>query len=432
MMNSGTPPKLTSATPLNLTSATPKEQLEVLKFGCVDLVSENELLKKLEKSYKEKKQLKIKLGADPTRPDLHLGHTVVLNKLKQFQDFGHKVQFLIGDFTALIGDPTGKNEARPPLAPEVIAENAKTYAYQIFKVLDEAKTEIVYNSHWLQKLTPADFIKLSAQYTVARILERDDFTKRYKGGIPISIHEILYPLFQGYDSVHLHSDLEIGGTDQKFNLLVGRELQKSYGQNEQQCIITVPILEGTDGVNKMSKSLDNYIAIVDSPKDMFGKTMRVSDELMIKYYQLLTDFRAPEIEKLKADLKSGILHPRAAKVNLAKLLIARFHSAAAAVAAEDEFNRIFVEKGLPDVIEEFEIELAKQGPEFKNPIWICQLLKDCGLSPSTSEARRSVKGRAIEFESVKVEDEQLKIELKAGMSFILKNGKKNFRKILVK
>ncbi len=415
-----------------MTSATPKEQLEVLKFGCVDLVSENELLKKLEKSYKEKKPLKIKLGADPTRPDLHLGHTVVLNKLKQFQDFGHKVQFLIGDFTALIGDPTGKNEARPPLAAEVIAENAKTYAYQIFKVLDEVKTEIVYNSHWLQKLSPADFIKLSAQYTVARILERDDFTKRYKGGIPISIHEILYPLFQGYDSVHLHSDLEIGGTDQKFNLLVGRELQKSYGQAEQQCIMTVPILEGTDGVNKMSKSLDNYIAIVDSPKDMFGKTMRVSDELMIKYYQLLADFRAPDIEKLKAELKSGVLHPRAAKVNLAKILIARFHSTTAAVAAEDEFNRIFVDKGLPDVIEEFEIELSKQGPDFKNPIWICQLLKDCGLSSSTSEARRSIKGRAIELESIKIEDEQFKIELKKDSSFILKNGKKNFRKILIK
>ncbi len=415
-----------------MNAATPKEQLEVLKFGCVDLVSENELLKKLEKSYKEKKQLKIKLGADPTRPDLHLGHTVVLNKLKQFQDFGHKVQFLIGDFTALIGDPTGKNEARPPLAAEVIAENAKTYAYQIFKVLDETKTEIVYNSHWLQKLTPVDFIKLSAQYTVARILERDDFTKRYKGGVPISIHEILYPLFQGYDSVHLHTDLEIGGTDQKFNLLVGRELQKSYGLSEQQCVMTVPILEGTDGVNKMSKSLDNYIAIVDSPKDMFGKTMRVSDELMIKYYQLLTDFRATDIEKLKSDLKSGGIHPRAAKVNLAKILIARFHSTAAAVAAEEEFNRIFVDKGLPDVIEEFEIELGKQSPEFKNPIWICQLLKDCGLSPSTSEARRSIKGRAIEIESKKIEDEQFKIELKAGDSFILKNGKKNFRKILIK
>jgi tyrosyl-tRNA synthetase len=254
----------------------PEEQLELIKFGAVDFISEPDFLKKLKKSRDTNKPLKIKLGADPSRPDIHIGHTVVINKLKTLQDLGHQVQFLIGDFTALIGDPSGRNSTRPILTREEIEQNAKTYASQIFKILDPEKTEIVYNSHWLLKLTSIDFIKLSAQYTVARMLERDDFTKRFKANIPISIHEFMYPLCQGYDSVALQTDLELGGTDQKFNLLVGRDLQSSYGV-EPQCILTMPILEGLDGVNKMSKSLDNYIGVNESPKDMFGKTMRVSD-----------------------------------------------------------------------------------------------------------------------------------------------------------
>jgi tyrosyl-tRNA synthetase len=405
-------------------SATPKEQLELLKMGSVDFISETDLLKKLERSYKEKKPLKIKFGADPTRPDLHLGHTVVLNKLRQFQRLGHRVHFLIGDFTALIGDPSGRNETRPPLSPEQIQVNAKTYAEQIFKVLDPEKTDIVYNSHWFHKLTPADFIRLTAQYTVARMLERDDFTKRFKANIPISVHELLYPLCQGYDSVFLQSDVELGGTDQKFNLLVGRELQKSYGQTEQQCVITVPILEGLDGVQKMSKSLDNYIAVVDSPKDMFGKTMRVSDELMYRYYELLTDITPKELETLKADVKSKAKHPRTVKVELAKQLITRFHSTAAAQSAEEEFNRIFVDKGLPNEIPEFKIQKGE-------PIWIAHLMKSAGLAPSTSEATRLIKGRAVEIDGAKVEDEKFKVDLTPGKSFVLKSGKKNFIKVVV-
>jgi tyrosyl-tRNA synthetase len=407
-------------------TATPKEQLELLKMGSVDFISEVEMLKKLEKSAKDKKPLSIKFGADPTRPDLHLGHTVVLNKLRQFQRFGHKVQFLIGDFTAMIGDPTGRNETRPPLSREQIEQNAKTYAEQIFKVLDPERTEIVYNSHWFQKLTPADFIRLTGQYTVARMLERDDFTKRFQSHTPISIHELLYPLCQGYDSVHLKSDVELGGTDQKFNLLVGRELQKSYGQAEQQIVITTPILEGLDGVNKMSKSLDNYIAVVDSPKEMFGKTMRVSDELMLRWYELLTDITPSELTALKASLQSGHKHPREVKVSLAKTLIARFHSSAAADAAEEEFNRIFVEKGLPDEVPEFEMQATGES------VWICALMKTAGLSPSTSEARRLIQGRAVEIDGSKVEDEQLKITLNAGVSMVMKAGKKKFVKVVIK
>lgn len=407
-------------------TATPKEQLELLKMGSVDFIADAEMLKKLEKSAKEQKPLSIKFGADPTRPDLHLGHTVVLNKLRQFQRFGHKVQFLIGDFTAMIGDPTGRNETRPPLSREQIEQNAKTYAEQIFKVLDPERTEIVYNSHWFQHLTPADFIRLTGQYTVARMLERDDFTKRFQSHTPISIHELLYPLCQGYDSVHLKSDVELGGTDQKFNLLVGRELQKSYGQTEQQVVITTPILEGLDGVNKMSKSLDNYIAVVDSPKEMFGKTMRVSDELMLRWYELLTDITPTELAALKDGLKSGQKHPREVKVNLAKILITRFHSQSAAQAAEQEFNRIFVEKGLPDEVPEFEVKATGEA------LWICALMKNAGLAPSTSEAKRLIQGRAVEIDGNKVEDEQLKITMNAGVSMVIKAGKKKFVKVVIK
>lgn len=401
-----------------------RDQVARLKFGTVDFISESDLLVKLDRSLKSKKPLKLKFGADPTRPDLHLGHTVVFNKIRQFQDYGHQVQFLIGDFTAMIGDPTGKNETRPPLSAEEIAQNAKTYAEQVFKVLDESKTEIVYNSHWFQKLNAADFIRLSAQYTVARMLERDDFTKRFRNNTPISMHELLYPLCQGYDSVHLQSDVEFGGTDQKFNLLVGRELQKSYGQKDQQVVVTVPILEGLDGVNKMSKSLDNYISIVDTPKDIFGKTMRVSDDLMFRWYELLTTLTPAQIETLRAEVATERRHPRDVKVDLAKYLVGRFHSLAAAQSAEDEFNRIFKEKGLPDQIDEVQVAAGSIG--------ICQLLTQVGLTPSNGEARRLVQGRAVEIDQVKVEDEKRQLELKTGESFVLRAGKKKYAKVVVK
>ena len=401
----------------------PEEQLELIKFGSVDFISDADFLKKLKKSVATKKPLKIKLGADPSRADIHIGHTVVINKLKTFQDLGHHVQFLIGDFTALIGDPTGKNTTRPILSREEIEENAKTYASQIFKILDPDKTEIVYNSSWLLKLTSIDFIKLTAQYTVARMIERDDFTKRFKSNTPISLHEFMYPLCQGYDSVALQTDIELGGTDQKFNLLVGRDLQASYGQ-EQQCILTMPLLEGLDGVNKMSKSLDNYIGVNESPKDMFGKTMRVSDDLMYRYYELLTDIKPKELEKLKADVASKAKHPREVKVNLAKILVARFHSQTAAQAAEDEFNRIFVDKGMPDQIEEYEVSAQSVG--------LVQLMTMAGMTASNSEATRLITGGGVQIDQQKISDPKLKLDLKSGESFIVKAGKKKFTKIVVK
>jgi tyrosyl-tRNA synthetase len=406
-----------------MTRASAQEQVAQIRLGTVDLINEAELIKKIDKRASEKRPLLVKFGADPTRPDLHIGHTVVLNKIRQFQDFGHHIHFLIGDFTAMIGDPTGKNETRPPLSPEEIQANARTYADQVFRILDPAKTEIVYNSQWFNKLMPADFIRLTAQYTVARMLERDDFTKRFQNHTPISVHELLYPLCQGYDSVFLKSDIELGGTDQKFNLLVGRELQKSYGQAEQQCVLTVPILEGIDGVNKMSKSLDNYIAVVDTAKEMFGKTMRVSDQLMLRWYELLTPITPAELVQLKLDLKEGRKHPRDVKVNLAKFLIERFHSRVAAQQAEDEFNRMFREGGLPDEIEEVRLAAGE-------PVAISNLLKNLNLAPSTSEARRLIKARGVEIDGEKILDENLKFEMKPGQ-YIFKVGKKNFRKVVV-
>lgn len=402
----------------------PQEQLERIKFGAVDVITESELLKKLKKSKETNKPLKIKFGADPTRPDIHLGHTVVINKLKTFQDLGHHIHFLIGDFTAMIGDPSGKSQTRPILTREEIDENAKTYAKQIFKILDPEKTEIVYNSNWFNKLTPVDMIKLSAKYTVARMLERDDFTKRYKSGTPIAIHEFLYPLTQGYDSVALNTDVELGGTDQKFNLLVGRDIQPDYSQ-EPQCILTMPILEGLDGVNKMSKSLDNYISVVDSPKDMFGKTMRVSDELMYRYYELLTDITAPQLVQLKEDVKEGRKHPRDVKVQLAKYFVKRFHSAEQAQQAEDEFNRIFVDKGLPDEIPEYEVFEEKQ-------VSLVSLLAKAGMVSSNSEGSRLIQSGAVQMDNQKVSDPRLKIDLIAKSEILLKAGKKKFVKIKVR
>ena len=401
----------------------PQEQLRQLKKGTVDVVSEKELLEKLEVSYKEKRPLRIKAGFDPTRPDLHLGHTVLLNKMRQFQQLGHHCIFLIGDFTGMIGDPSGRNESRPALTREEVVQNAETYAKQVFKILDPEKTEVAYNSTWMEKFQAHDFVKLSAQYTVARMLERDDFEKRYKSGVAISVHEFLYPLVQAYDSVALESDVELGGTDQKFNILLGRDIQKSYGQ-KPQCIMTVPILEGLDGVQKMSKSYDNYIGVDESPKEMFGKTMRVSDELMMRYYELLTDMDVDGLNKLKEDVDSGAKHPRQAKVELAQTLIERFHSKEAADNALVEFERIFVKKGLPDEIPEMKIAATEE-------IWICKLLVEVKLAASTSDAKRLVQGGAVQKDSEKCSDPKAKWSLKPGEEFILKAGKKKFAKVLV-
>lgn len=402
----------------------PHEQLERIKFGAAEFINDADMLKKLKRSKEKNQPLRIKLGADPTRPDIHLGHTVVINKLKLFQDLGHHVQFLIGDFTAMIGDPSGKNTTRPMLTREEIEENARSYKTQIFKILNPEKTEIVFNSHWCEKMNFADVIRLASRYTVARMMERDDFTNRFKSGSPISLHELLYPLTQGYDSVALKSDVEMGGTDQKFNLLVGRDLQSAYGQ-EPQCVLTMPILEGLDGVNKMSKSLDNYISVVDTPKDMFGKTMKVSDELMYRWYELLTDITAPALTQLQKDVKEGHKHPRDVKVHLAKFLIKRFHSESAAQQAEEEFNRIFVEKGLPDEVPVFEVFA-------ENQIGLCALMVKVGLATSNSEAGRLISGGGVQRDGEKLSDAKAKWDLKTGDAFVLRAGKKKFVKIIVK
>ncbi len=401
----------------------PEEQLERIRYGAVDVIDEKELLRKLRKSAAKKEPLKIKWGADPTRPDIHLGHTVVINKMKVFQDLGHHIQFLIGDFTAMIGDPSGKNQTRPILSREEIVTNAETYAAQIFKILDPEKTEILYNSSWLDKLSPSEFIRLAAKYTVARILEREDFNNRYKNHIPICIHELLYPLTQGYDSVAMKSDVELGGTDQKFNLLVGRDLQSSYGQ-EPQCVITMPILEGLEGINKMSKSLDNYISVVDSPKDMFGKTMRVSDDLMLRYYQLLTDKTPAQVEALRADIKGGRQHPRQVKVDLAKFLVARFHSPSQADKAFEEFERIFVDKGVPDEIPEVSLKPQETS-------WAA-LLVQLATAGSNGEASRLIQQGGVSVNQEKLGDPRAKAVLEHGQDLLIKVGKKKFVKLLVR
>ena len=403
-----------------------EEQLRELKKGAVDLISEPEFIAKLKESTAKNKPLRIKAGFDPSRPDLHLGHTVLLNKMRQFQRLGHQVIFLIGDFTAMIGDPSGKNQTRPALSEEECIENAKTYARQVNKVLDPAKTEVAYNSTWFKKMPTTEFIRLSSQYTVARMLERDDFANRFRERTPISIHEFLYPLVQGYDSVALRADVELGGTDQRFNLLVGREIQKSYGV-PQQCVLTVPILEGLDGVQKMSKSLNNYIAVEDSPKEMFGKTMRVSDDLMLRYYELLTDITTDELAILKQDLAIERKHPRDVKVQLAKMLVTRFHSATDADRAEEEFRRVFSSGGLPDDMPVVELN-AK---EYVTGIDACELLVRLNMAASKSEARRSIEGRAVEINGERLTDPKAQVSLSAGGEFIVRSGKKKFAKVRV-
>ncbi len=391
------------------------ESMAVTQRGCDELLVESEWLAKLARSEATKTPLRIKLGLDPTAPDIHLGHTVVLNKMRQLQDLGHTVIFLIGDFTSMIGDPSGRNATRPPLTKEEIAVNAQTYYQQASLVLDPSKTEVRYNSEWCDPLGARGMIQLAAKYTVARMLERDDFTKRYKGGIPISVHEFLYPLMQGYDSVALKSDLELGGTDQKFNLLVGRELQKEYGQ-EAQCILTMPLLVGTDGVDKMSKSKNNYIGISEVPNDMFGKLMSISDELMWSYFTLLSFKPLSEIAKMKEEVLAG-RNPRDFKVALGQEIVARFHSLDAAEKALEDFNHR-AKGGVPDDIP----ELALSGA----PLGIGQLLKQANLVPSTSEAMRNVEQGGVKIDGVTISDKALKVP--AG-TMVVQVGKRKFAKI---
>ncbi len=397
-----------------------EEQLELIERGVVDCISRDELKTKLERSVKTGKPLIIKTGFDPTAPDLHVGHTVLLQKMKHFQDLGHEVYFLIGDFTGFIGDPTGKSETRKPLTREDIARNAETYKEQVFKILDPFKTKIAFNSEWLGKIDSFDMIRLASELTVARMLERDDFKKRFEDNRPISIHEFLYPLIQGYDSVAMKADVELGGTDQLFNLLVGRDLQRSRGQ-EPQIVLTMPLLEGLDGINKMSKSLGNYIGITESANDVYGKTMSVSDELMFRYYELLSDLSNLEIDELKQGLAQGIYHPKEIKQKLARELTARFHSEEAAVQAEQNFENVFAKHDLPDDIEEFTLQADE-------PIWLPKLMVDSGLVSSTSDGRRMIKQNAVSIDGEKVVDTDFSVEPKGNL--ILKVGKRRFCRVV--
>ena len=398
------------------TSEAVRHALEVSLRGCEELLIRSEWQAKLARSEASGQPLRIKLGLDPTAPDLHIGHTVVLNKMRQLQDLGHRVIFLIGDFTAMIGDPSGRNTTRPPLTREQIEENARTYFNQASLVLDPEKTEIRYNSEWCDPLGARGMIELAARYTLARMMERDDFTKRFKGGLPISVHELLYPLMQGYDSVALKADLELGGTDQKFNLLVGRELQREYGQ-EPQCILTMPLLEGLDGVEKMSKSKGNYVGITEAPAEMFGKLMSISDTLMWRYFTLLSFRPMAEVERLKQECGQG-RNPRDAKVMLAQEIVERFHSRAAAEQALADFEARFREGAIPDDIPELSLAGA--------PMPVAQLLKQAGLAPSTSEAMRNLAQGGVRIDGARVEDKALKL---GPGTYVVQVGKRRFARV---
>lgn len=393
-------------------------QLEIIKRGADEILVEKDLLARL----KEGRPLRIKAGFDPTAPDLHLGHTVLINKLRQFQDLGHDILFLIGDFTGMIGDPTGKSATRPPLTQQDVEKNAETYQQQVFKILDKEKTTVMFNSRWMNKMSSADMIKLAASSTVARMLERDDFSKRYKAGQSIAIHEFLYPLIQGYDSVAMQADVELGGTDQKFNLLMGRQLQEQHGQ-QPQCVLTMPILEGLDGVQKMSKSLNNYIAIADQPKDMFGKIMSISDELMWRYFELLSFRAMSEINGFKVDVQQG-KNPRDIKFLLAEEIISRFHSEAEATAAREGFIAQFAKNRVPDDIVELSFDAPAEGYAIAN------LLKDAGLCSSTSDALRMIQQGAAKIDGEKISDKTVKIQ--SGTTAVFQVGKRKFVRLNIK
>jgi tyrosyl-tRNA synthetase len=417
-----------------------EKDIEIIKRGAVDLVNENELRNKLIKAKADKRPLRVKLGLDPTAPDLHLGHTVVLQKLKQFQELGHTAIFLIGDFTGMIGDPTGRIETRPALSKEELLANAETYKRQVFKILDPEKTEVRFNSEWFEAMNAADMIRLCAQYTMARMMEREDFRNRYQNNQSISIHEFLYPLVQGYDSVALSADVELGGHDQIFNLFVGRDIQKSYGL-ESQVIVTVPLLEGTDGVNKMSKSYGNYVGIDEPPDAMFGKLMSISDELMLKYYELLSDISLEELRDLKEGMQRGTIHPKGAKVNLAKEIITRFHNAEEAKAAHENFEKMFKEKEVPE-----EIDTSTMKKPEKDPVSIPHFLRDIGAVTSVGEGIRmieqgGVSGFAYTSEAqltlphaniklTRVTGKEMSFENAIG--YIWKVGKRKFKKVIFK
>ncbi|MBU0633274.1 tyrosine--tRNA ligase [bacterium] len=398
-----------------------KEALREISRGTAEIIDNDAIVKLVTNYFQKGETYTVKAGFDPTAPDLHLGHTVLLQKLATFQKYGAKIQFLIGDFTAQIGDPTGKSVTRKTLSAVQIQENAKSYKDQVFKILDPLKTEVVFNSEWINALGASGMLSLTTTFNVARMLERDDFDKRYKSGTSISISEFIYPLLQGYDSVHLKSDIEIGGTDQKFNLLMGRHLQRAYEIGKEQSVLMMPILEGLDGVQKMSKSLNNYIGVADEPNDMFGKVLSISDELMWRYYELLSAKSLDEIEALKNGVNDGSLHPKKVKEELGLEIIERFHSKDAAIGAKEEFERVHANNEIPTDIEEFEL--------LESPIWIAKALVECKLEPSTSQARRDIKQGAVKINQDKVEDDQLQIE---SGEYILQVGKRKFAKARVK
>ena len=396
------------------------EALNEIKRGVAEIIDFEAIEKLIKRYFETGENFYVKAGFDPTAPDIHLGHTVLIQKLALFQKFGGIVQFLIGDFTATIGDPTGKNETRKVLSREQVLNNAETYKQQVFKILDENKTQVVFNSYWLNELGTAGLIALASNLTVARMLERDDFSKRYSSNTPIAVSEFLYPLLQGYDSIALNSDVELGGTDQKFNLLMGRTLQKAYNSKKQQAVLMMPILEGLDGVQKMSKSLGNYIGVTDEPFDMFGKILSISDELMWRYYELLSSKSLKEIEELKINVENGSKHPKKVKEELAMEIVDRFHGAGFGEKAKDEFEKVFAKKDIPTEIEEF---------HFEKEIWICQALVDSKLVDSTSQARRDIKANAVSINQEKINDDKLILE---KGEYILQKGKKSFAKILIK
>jgi tyrosyl-tRNA synthetase len=402
-----------------------KEELRIIKRGTEEIISEEELIKKIEKSRKEKKPLRVKQGFDPNAPDIHLGHTVGLRKMRQFQDLGHEIFFLIGDFTGRIGDPSGRPVARKQLTEEEVNKNAETYKKQVYKILNPEKTKIVFNSNWLGKLSFSEVLKLCSKYTVARMLERDDFATRYKEEKPIGIHEFLYPLMQGYDSVALQADIELGGTDQKFNLLVGRNIQREYNQ-EPQIIITLPLLEGTDGIEKMSKSLGNYIGINELPQIMYGKVMSIPDNLMIRYFELVTDVSLNEIDQIKINLENDNLHPQDVKKKLAREIVKLYHGQNAALIAEEEFEKVFKKKLYPEEMKEL---VLKKDNLKEGKIWLIKLIALSGLVNSKSEARRLIEQGGVKINGEKVDDPNLDLTVKEGM--VIKIGKLNFVKLVI-
>ena len=397
-----------------------KEALSEIKRGSFEIIDIEAIEKLIKRYFETGENFYVKAGFDPTAPDLHLGHTVLIQKLATFQKFGGIVQFLIGDFTATIGDPTGKSETRKVLSNEQVLQNAETYKEQVFKILDTEKTQVLFNSTWLKELGTGGLIALASNLTVARMLERDDFSKRYSSNTPIAVSEFIYPLLQGYDSVAMNTDIELGGTDQKFNLLMGRTLQKAYNCKKQQAVLMMPILEGLDGVQKMSKSLGNYIGVADEPFDMFGKVLSISDELMWRYFELLSAKSLKEIEEIKEGVNNNTLHPKKVKESLAMEIVERFHGNGAGEKAKEEFERVFAKKDIPNDLAEFVL---------KAPVWICQALVDSKLVDSTSQARRDIKANAVSINQEKIDDDKLNLEIG---EYILQKGKKNFAKIIIK